>query len=621
MTDNTDFSLEININPAQGFKPLPDWLAFDLCKPYPIPGGNVLLHNTRNSKRAIVKTEVYAALVSCNDFQTLDTHVNNIVKQNPAMQGQQADIQKVCKQMLDSGIMLSAKDVVERLKPKQESETRIDARPVVAIITWERPEALERLLTSITANCDTGKFRSLYVIDDSRKQVNIEQNQALVSKFSGKINAPLHYFGQSEQQFFIKALLKKLPEYEQAVRFLFDQGLWTDHWTSGLARNWATLLSCGYRLVVMDDDAVCDIYNPPNPKPHITLSGAPRENDFFANDGEWAHLHQSINPDPVDRHMQCLGLKLSGAINVLGQQHLKPSSLKDASSLQAHGFLADSPVLMTEAGSLGCPGTSSNTWLPSMTPGSLKKMLASASKTTYALSTRKVWNGRNHPHFSPQSNMSPITGLDNTQMLPPYLPIIRGEDLLFAYMVSFVFPSSVTLDYPWAVPHLPIPERKWEHKDLDFDPKQSFPTFFIEKVLEYKSAYQSVTPQDRLTALAAWFKDLAGASSESLLAMHRDYVLDTGSSVLKKLDSLLEQAESTPVDWQNYLRNGIRQLDTGLGAVSRDDYQIKGYPAHLDTEDLLVFWKETWAGFSNSLEAWPEIRQAAEKLVAEGACN
>ena len=620
MIDKTDFSLDIDINPAQAFKPLPEWIAFDLCKPYAVPGGNLLLHNTRNGKRAMVKTEVYSTLVACNDFQTLDTHVTNIINRNPTLQGQQADIRKVLKQMLDNGIMRSAKSVVEELTPRVKTDpaSNDDSKPVGAIITWERPQMLERLLQSIVDNCQTGKLHCLYVIDDSRNTGNIRKNRELAEKFSNRVDTALHYFGQSEQRVFIDKLIKKLPMREGAIRFLIDQDLWTDHWTSGLARNWATFLSCGRRLVVMDDDVVCDVYNPPSLKPNITLSDTARENDFFAHEGEWTHLRQSIKPDPLARHMQCLGLTLSQAIGVLGQQHLKPGSLEDATSLQASEFRADSPVLITEAGSLGCPGTDGNTWLPMMNTTSLKKMLASQKKTSDALSTRKVWSGRSHPHFSPQANMSQVTGLDNRQLLPPYIPIARGEDSWFGHMVGFIFPTSVVLDYPWAVPHLPIPDRTWQHKDLKFSLEQTFPSFLFDKMLEYRSNCQAHNPEGRLAALAAWYRDLAGATPESLRAMHQDYTLDSGASKLKTLDSLLTAAESAPVDWQNYLRNGIQQLNADLERASRDDFSVKGYPDNLDEEDLFAFWKETWSGFAATLETWPEIRKAAQELVAEG---
>lgn len=616
MTDKTNFSMEMAVNPSPGFKPLPDWVAFDLCTAYPVPGGNLLLRNTLNGKRAIVMPEVYASLVSCSQFKTLDQHVANIIERNPGMQGQQADIHSVLETMLKDGMMVSAKELSNKFKSKGGSVTEADTTPpVVAIITWERPEALERLLNSIVSNCELEKIQRLYVIDDSRIAENINQNRGLVSKFTSEIGAPLHYYGQDEQQALLTRLADHLPEHENAIRFLADQSRWRDHWTSGLARNIALLLSCGNRLVMMDDDTICDVYEPRLRKPDITFSDDPREADFFATEEDWAARHQPINPDPVSRHMQCLGLSFSEALDVLGQQHLKPASFANATATLTSELRPDSPVLMTECGSLGCPGTGRNTWLPEMAPDSLKRMLASERKTKNALSSRLVWSGRNQPHFAPRPNMSAITGFDNRQLLPPYLPIMRGEDRLFGYTLDFIHPGAVALDYPWAVPHSPIPKRAWQEQDLDFTPGHSFPRFFFEKVMDQKPLCLADSPDERLKALATWFDSLAKASGTSLVNMYRHTRLYGISSQLKDLSRLLAEAETAPAEWQSYLKNGIEQLTNAMDQASLEELPIKGSPHALEGGELIAFWQETWAAFATAINAWPEIREAAAKIV------
>lgn len=617
MTDKTEFSLDMPINPASAFKPLPQWVAFDLCHAYPVTDGNLLLHNTQNGKRAMVRPEVHASLLHCEQFNTISQHTANIIELNPGMGDQQDDIRKVLKSMLDSGIMLSAKSECDRLKVKigDKKEESEDSAPVVAIITWERPQALERLLESIAANCDTEKLHHLYIIDDSRKTENIIQNQAVVERFVSKIDTPLRYFGQDEQQFLLKGLVQQLPEHENAIHFLADQSRWKDLWTSGMARNLALLLSCGRRLVMLDDDAICDLYNPPQQNHNITFSDSPREAEFFGSEQEWDYLRQPLNPDPINRHMQCLGLSFSEAVNVLGENHLKPAGFADATALQLSELQPDSTILVTECGSLGCPGTANNTWLPNMAPASLKRMLGSVDKTSQALSTRKVWSGRNHPHFSPYSNMSQITGFDNRQMLPPYLPILRGEDQLFGNMLNYVFPNSVVLDYPWAVPHLPVPNREWRDRDLSFTPEDSFPTFFVSKIVEGRSSCQSTSVSDRLSSLSTWFDNLATSSDDSLSSMYRDSRLRGDSGRLSRLTQLLDTSKSAPVNWQNYLRNGISQLNTDLDLASRNDFVVRGIPATMETDELIIFWKNVWADFASALKAWPEIRDAATQVV------
>ncbi|MGA9575323.1 MAG: hypothetical protein WBS20_15390 [Lysobacterales bacterium] len=618
MTDPTGFSLGMTVNPASTFKPLPDWVAFDLCQAYPVPGGNLLLHNTQNGKRAMVKPEVYAALLQCGQFKTLDQHTAKITGLNPDLQDEQSDVRKVLENMLKGGMMLSAKKVCDKLKLKAEngSEEPHDTGPVVAILTWERPQALERLLESIAVNCNTENFHHLYIIDDSRKAENTRQNQALAERYESRITAPVQYFGQAEQASWLDRLIAGRPEHENAIRFLADRSRWKEFWTAGLSRNLALLLSAGKRLVMIDDDAVCEVYDPPLPGPEITFSDDPREAVFFGNEQEWSHLRQPINPDPIDRHMQCLGLTFSEALKVLGDHHLKPSGFKNATALQLSELQTDSEILVTECGSLGCPGTSRNTWLPDMPPASLKRMLVSEEKTAQALGSRKVWSGRHQPHFTPRANMSQITGFDNRRMLPPYLPIMRGQDRLFGYMLDFIFPTALTLDYPWAAPHLPLPDRKWHDRDLNFTPGDSFPMFFVEKIIGSRSNCLSNCTQERLSSLSGWFNDMATTSTASLIRMYRDNRLQGDSARLAHLTDLLEKTNPAPVNWQNYLRNGISQLNADLDLASRPDFEIRGLPAALPREELITFWKTVWGDFASALSAWPEIRQAAIEISA-----
>lgn len=619
MTDSTGFSIGTTVDPYAGLKPLPDWVAFDLCNAYPVTGGNYLLHNTVNGKRCMAMPEVYASLTRCPEFKTVAQHAANIIDQNPEMKDQKDAIEQVFEQMLKAGMMVSARATCDRLKrtaEKTEPENQ-STKPVAAIVTWERPKSLERLLDSIALNCDTASIHQLYVIDDSRQSENITENKKVVEKLSPKIDTKVVYFGQNEQQRLIESLVEKLPGLEQDIRFLIDQSRWREHWTSGLSRNLALLLSSGHRLVMLDDDTLCDVFDPPQPNPNISFSDKPRDADFFADEQEWAHLHQPINPDPIKRHMQCLGLPFSDALSALGENHLKVAGFANATALQVSELNADSPVLVTECGSLGCPGSTDNTWLPDMAPRSLRRMLQSEKKTTDALTTRKVWNGRNHPHFAPRPNMSAITGFDNRQVLPPYLPIMRAEDRLFGNMLDYIYPTSVTLDYPWAVPHLPMPDRKWNEKHLSFKPADSFPEFFLEKIVENKSSCLAASPQDRLAHLASWFTDMAAAPDNVLINEYRQARLENSSATLNHLGELMANAKSTPVNWQNYLRNGMSQLNADLDTASREDFPIRGFPAPLEGRELLAFWKETWRGFAGALLAWPKIREAASQYNNE----
>ena len=94
--------------------------------------------------------------------------------------------------------------------------------------------------------------------------------------------------------------------------------------------------------------------------------------------------------------------------------------------------------------------------------------------------------------------------------------------------------------------------------------------------------------------------------------MYRQDRLDSTAARLSHLDELMKQAQSTPVNWQNYLRNGIRQLNSDLDTASREDFEVTGYPGDLKGAELIAFWRDTWNGFAGALTAWTDIRKAAE---------
>jgi hypothetical protein len=188
---------------------------------------------------------------------------------------------------------------------------------------------------------------------------------------------------------------------------------------------------------------------------------------------------------------------------------------------------------------------------------------------------------------------------------------------LFGFLLDFIYPTSLSLDYPWAIPHLPIPTREWKEEDRDFTPGPSFPLFFIEQLPQQKAYCRAEDPQERLFALSAWFRDLANAPVDSLRVSHRDFVLQDTTEQLQNLSRLLETSGSTPQAWQDYLKRGLEQLGASLRTASDDDFSVTGLPATLEGDELILFWKETWAGFSAALVAWPEIREAAKELLEQ----
>ncbi len=586
--------------------------AFDLCGAYPLTNGRMLVRNPRNGRHAILTPEVHAALVFCRKFHTLEDHAQRITQASPALQGQEAEVLNMLETVRDDGLMVSADIYSVTLQPSADPLFNLD-KPVAAIITWERPDALQRCLESLRANCNTDNLARIVVIDDSRDEAVQRRNRQSTETFAAKIDTPVQHFGAEEQQEFMAAIIRQVPAIEAQVRFLIDRERWADHWTSGLARTLALLLSVGQRLIVLDDDILCEAFEA-DVSPGASFGDDARETRFYRSRDDVREQPVREVPDPLIRHMRTLGSGLKDALGALGARTLTAEAFEGADLEMLERLHGDSRVLVTECGTLGHPGTSNLNWLASLEGESLASMLKDDDSVDNAFSSRVCFNGAHRARLKPRSNMSQLTGLDNRALLPPYIPILRGEDRLFGDMLEFIHPASVVVDQPWAIVHEPLPPRQWNEREQQFQTGRNFEGLGLRRVEENMGSSKAREPLKRLSHLARLYEDLADMDDELLRKAATDSRLGAQAADYRMLKEALEQAgEAAPERWRQFLQAGVDKLNREL-INNPPDVNITGYPPDLQDEALIQWWREFWTEFARALRMWPAIRQAARQV-------
>jgi hypothetical protein len=614
MTNPTSFTYSFSNPGTPPAKPEPELFALDKLSHHTLPDNQVLVRNPRTGKEMILPQDAVNALNFCTDFRTIEQHVDVLMEGLDGGPARAAAIRAVVQSVHDGGLTISAREIVEGLAPDA-STSPIPDKPVVVIITCDRPPALERLLESILNSCDLASVDRLFVVDDSRSEDNGHKNRELTDSANRKSSTGIHYFGAAEASALVAGLIGQLPQHEKEIRFLLDRDLWKDHASYGVARNYSHLLSVGKPVVVFDDDTVCEVFEPPQKQAGVEFSGKPREAEFFADHDEWRELLDPDNRDPVSRHMQCLGLKVSAAIAQTGTGKLEQESLRFARPEFAAQLKPESTVLITECGSVGDPGTGSNRWLPFLPADSRERLLKTEGLLTRALHQRCTWLGRVRPVFFSRANISQVTGFDNRHFLPPYFPITRGEDRILGEVVRYIYPNSVTLEYPWAVPHLPIPEREWSEKDNLHSIGLHFPGDLTNQVIhQAQLRCLSNDIQARLEFLAICFRDLAGSTESDLINRLMDDRHGFRVSQLSGLQTKIAESSSQPEEWQHFLKDAYQQVESSTFSqpVTAD---LKGIPESLGGKELIRFWRDAWRDFGQSLLAWSEIREAARAIT------
>jgi hypothetical protein len=608
------YSFQTGIGKPSATPPAAELIAFTSCELIDLGSGGTMLLSRDNGKQMIVTPEVAMALTYCTTFRTLQEHAHTLTETVPQLRGQVADVTKVLNMVNDAGLMLEAKTVCNRLNKKSEAAIPLPATRIF-IITCDRPAAVQRLLDSMLQSTKLSIHDELVLVDDSRNPLNGEKNREAVAQFNLTSSKNMRYVGAEMQQHLLQQLVEALPEHASAIRFLIDRERWATFKSYGLARTVCLLLSTGYRCIVLDDDVLCQSVKPPSLSHGLSFGGGSnRELACFASEQELLQNAVYNDTDPLAGHASCLGMPLGQAIQQLTPDDIDQTFLRDSNAAMLNTLRETSPVLITQCGSWGDPGTQGSNWLTQLDKESLRGMLVKHGGLQGALNKRHYWLGRKCPNISKMAVMSQATGLDNSKLLPPYFPILRGEDYLFASMALFVHPDAAVVDYNWSVPHLPIDQR--EHAGsgglMAAQPGVGLLARYIADRTDYDSG---LNPTIRLEQLALILRELGECRQERLMTTARTELAVERASQLRQLGDMLQTtADLNSPEWAAFLQQGMERIS---GAQQQPAKLTDSTPEEITEDTILLRTQAVLTEFSGAVTAWPKIRDAATGIAKQ----
>ncbi|AQA17029.1 hypothetical protein BST95_01180 [Halioglobus japonicus] len=581
--------------------------AFAECEVVDMQNGAVMLIDRHGDGQLMVAPTVAQAMQMCREFRTLDHHARVLTNAIPELKGQQADVMNVFGMLQSAGLLVSAESVCERLNAPVPPAVDLPATRAF-IITCDRPAAVKRLLESMLHAGNLTRHEALFLIDDSRDPENARLNREAMEDFNITCPKEIQYIGAAEAKALMNGLIAALPQHEAAIRFLVDREQWAADKTYGLARNLCLLLSMDRRAIVMDDDIICAAINAPHTRPGLHFGHTPREVDIYTDQQEMLGRTQRADFDPLSGHAQCLGLTMGQAITKLNGKAITPADLEGANAAYVSLWSAESPVLVTQSGTMGDPGTPGTEWLLTLDPASTKRLQQFNGGIAGALASRHYWLGQPQPLFTKLSVISQMTGLDNSQLLPPYFPAHRGEDYLFGAMTEYLHPHAAVLDYAWAVPHLPLEPRPGNPEPAPITGKGKAS---VNKYITDRTRYEpGVSAQTRLASLATMAAELGEADDRSLTTIYRKEVAENQGAELSRLSRHLQDGTIREPSWQDWLQRSANSVATQMQqpAALGDFKDLAIAP-----EQLLPRFKGYCSSFAQALNAWSDIRQEAAK--------
>jgi hypothetical protein len=580
-------------------------VAFADCELIGVDNQKMLVINRSNGKQQFFSPQVVEALKTCTTFDSIRNHTIRLCAARPELRGQEEIVSATLQQLLHSGFLLEAENIRDRL---------LDAEPLslapsrVFVITCDRPAAVERLLESMLRAGNLSRHDALYLIDDSRIAENRAANKELVDKFNLRSAKDMNYFGATEQRLLQDKLIAALPQHEAGIKFLIDQDTWAGHKTYGRSRTLSLLLSVGYRALVLDDDVLCQAIMPPVQEKGISFTGQ-REAAFYPDRDTLMAQGVPAEFDPLSGHLQCLGQSLGRSLQQLSSGEIEAKALQSANAAMLNVLEPSSPVLVTQCGAWGDPGTGSAHWTLHLNEASIERLVNATHGMVNAVENRCNWLGCPRPTLHKMAFMSQITGVDNSRLLPPYFPAFRGEDLLFGTMIESMYHHGAVLEYGWSVPHLPVDDRSGLSIKQAIAGEGGIVLFsrYMTENIDYKDASN---PEQRLKNMAEDARRVAARSDEDLLLDYRTEQAKGQADSLFRLRVQAARAQELPsINWQSYLRRGVEEIEASI-AEEHSPTQINGVPEGASEGELLAQFRTFALGWATAITAWTDIRNA-----------
>jgi len=603
----SDFSFSYSVTPA-GTAPQEnkELFSFNGVAFLPGPSETVILHKESNDARMISESGLAHALRQCGQFRSLDDHASAIMQAIPAMRETPEDVSSVLEAVRQAGLFESSAQAWSRLA---EADSGFRARPAPArlfIITCDRPAALSRLLTSLGNQSLPEGVEGIWVVDDSRDAANITENGSLIEKANTEFNTPIRHFDMKQREALIEQLHHDLPEHIEEINFLLERTEWTDQPTFGLGRNLVLLLSVGTRAVVLDDDVVLEAVMPPVSTLPLQAGDANDRQATFYDSLEDLNRHAlPSQSSPVNMMLEHLGQTLSSVLlsELGGHRALQGWDGQAISRLTSR-----SSVLITQCGSWGDPGTGDGSWVFNLDKTSIERLLGAGNDLEETLGRRASWFGYRGPTLTAYGTISQMTGIDHSQLLPPYLPAGRGEDILFGVLALRMHPTSAVYNEGWAIRHEPVEDRQDRGALTPIASQTSIGTL-VDWLGREPTDQWGLTPRRRLFGVAEQIQRLSEMEQAPLLKLLRHENLSSAGIQLTRCFYHIEQVDGLSHlaghdDWVRFLEISKNQLLEQIQTPERQRPEPTGDIAALQQQGQRL---------AAALRAWPTVCEVARR--------
>jgi glycosyltransferase involved in cell wall biosynthesis len=415
----------------------------------------------------------------------------------------------------------------------------------IGIVTADRPAALKRCLSSVLTHCrDHGNTPRVIVVDGSRDLSLSAANLSTIESFREYSHCPLTYVSPHSDQD-IQSCLMRVGLSAASIKTMLCPG------GPGAGRNLLMLMTVGEHVMFLDDDVVCAPWAARTRRNGLAVAGHrdPRVLASFPNREEALSATVPVAVDLLAAHSRLLDRDLTALLD-------RPGTEVDISGMCTHvssALLNRRPqrVRTTFTGIAGdagmyCPH---RVLAKANPPSELTRDLAAFDKAVRSREVVRVVSEdtvTHHPFL-----MGYCMALANRGVFPPFIPVGRNEDGLFAEMLALIDPGALFGHISYGIVHD-------SHRAAAYpaNPVSASETRLADLILWLVRRNQPEarigSPASRLRHIADSFSDLARMESGTFASLCIETVLRARAGELALAEAACERNDAGP-HWREAL--------------------------------------------------------------------
>jgi hypothetical protein len=563
--------------------------------------GMSLVYARDSGNAGLFRGETVRLLASCRDFRTIDEHLRAYLDSACAGPGDAAARRELIR-LSRAGYLVGGPGMRTQAA---DSDRRPSPVSAIAIPTCDRVPVLNRAIRSYAENCARhGRSIECTVADDAADADARARCQAMLKELAASAGYNISYTGREEKAAFASRVARAGGIPEEAVTFccLPDRRLGA---TPGANRNILLLQSVGERFISVDDDTICNLALPPGhaDTPILDSAGSPLEFWFFGERRDAFAAAACVEEDLVGYHERYLGEQPAPLIAQGGA-----ASCRSADPALLRRVLAEpGRIRVTAGGVVGDCGWDNPDFYLFQEGASLGRLTGSAADFRAARTTREMIQAVTRPTITGRADPSfaMCIGLDNTDLLPPFPPVGRAEEVAFAAMLTLTCTDAYTAHLPLLVAHDPAETRTF-----------SSPGIFSVGLGSWLPACMSRydpgpagEPAERLRGLGEFLSQLGRLPDGKFDEFARLIMWDSMSVLIRDIEEKLDGAGAAAAGWAQEARRFMdRARREALAPVTEAYSSIGG-------RQVL---KRLLEQFGQLLIWWPAIVDTARELRAAG---